>query len=124
MPDEYTADCIEILTLRESVRRRPCMYAGDTTTGDGALHLVLEVLSNAVDQVMLGRCTRVDIRVDAFANLLRTDDGQHVDGLLDEARAGLRRRVGARRGVADRSGRGGSVLRDCALEVRACGTWR
>ncbi|HEY0133394.1 MAG TPA: ATP-binding protein [Nannocystis sp.] len=78
MPDEYTADGIESLTLRESVRRRPGMYAGDTATGDGALHLVLEVLSNAVDQVMLGRCTRVDIRVDADDLVTISDDGPGI----------------------------------------------
>lgn len=78
MPEEYTADGIEILTLRESVRRRPGMYAGDPTTGDGALHLVLEILSNAVDQAMLGRCTRVDIRVDTDDLVTISDDGPGI----------------------------------------------
>lgn len=87
MPDEYTADEID---LREAVRRRPGMYAGSTTTGDGPLHLVLEIVGNAVDQAMLGRCTRIDVRVDADDLVTISDDGpgipaQALVGLLERA---------------------------------------
>jgi DNA gyrase/topoisomerase IV subunit B len=50
--------------LREAVRKRPGMYVGGTD-GFGVAQLVLEVLSNAVDQHLVERCFRVDVRVDA-----------------------------------------------------------
>lgn len=77
MADEYTAGGIEVVTLREAVRKRPGMYAGGTD-GAGALHVVLEVVANAVDQVLLGRCTRVDVRVDADDTVTITDDGPGI----------------------------------------------
>lgn len=77
--DEYTADSIPVVDdLLASVRRRPGMFTGDTSTGDGALHLVLEIVSNAVDQAMLGRCTRIDVRVDADDHVTISDDGPGI----------------------------------------------
>lgn len=78
MPDEYTADMVEVVTLREAVRRRPGMYVGATDDGSGSLHLLLEVAANAIDQVLLGRCTRVDIRIDADDTITIADDGPGI----------------------------------------------
>lgn len=78
MTSEYTADMIEVVTLREAVRRRPGMYVGYTDEGMGPLRLLLEVIANAIDQVLLGRCTRVDLHVDADDVVTVTDDGPGI----------------------------------------------
>lgn len=78
MQDEYTADTIEVMTLREAVRRRPGMWVGGTNDGGGPLHLLLEVAANAIDQVLLGRGTRVDIRIDEDDSVTITDDGPGI----------------------------------------------
>jgi DNA gyrase subunit B len=76
-------------TRIESARKRPGMYVGDTTDGSGATHLVFEVLGNAFDQYLAGRCSRVEIVVDADGTITVTDDGPGlpVDG--DETRPPL-----------------------------------
>jgi DNA gyrase/topoisomerase IV subunit B len=82
MPDEYSADSIEILSMRDAVRRRPGMYVGDTADGSGTLHLALEILSNAVDQVLLAHAAHVDVRVDADDVITITDDGPGIPAAL------------------------------------------
>ncbi|WAS95305.1 hypothetical protein [Nannocystis punicea] len=78
MESEYTADMIQVLTLRESVRKRPGMYIGSTDDSAGLLSLLLEVVSTPVEQILLGRCARVDVRVDADDFVTVTDDGPGV----------------------------------------------
>jgi DNA gyrase subunit B len=77
MVSEYTADMIEVLTLREGVRKRPGMYIGSTDSA-GLLSLLLEVVSTPVEQILLGRCARVDVRVDADDFVTVTDDGPGI----------------------------------------------
>lgn len=50
------------------------MYIGGAD-GDGQMHLVLEVLANAHDQYLAGRCSSVRIDVDADGAVCITDDG-------------------------------------------------
>ncbi|MEZ4449553.1 MAG: hypothetical protein R3B09_08735 [Nannocystaceae bacterium] len=66
------------LPLRAAVRRRAGMYVGPTDAGAGPLRLLLEVLAGAVDQVVRGRCTRIDIVVEADDHVAITDDGPGV----------------------------------------------
>ncbi|MBZ0238933.1 MAG: hypothetical protein K8M05_41870 [Deltaproteobacteria bacterium] len=65
------------MELREAVRKRPGMYVGGTD-GFGVAQLVLEVLSNAVDQHLVGRCHRIDLRVDADGSVTIDDDGPGI----------------------------------------------
>jgi DNA gyrase/topoisomerase IV subunit B len=44
------------------VRERPGMFVG-ATDGTGVLHMVLELVANAFDQHLAGRCSRISIEI-------------------------------------------------------------
>ncbi|MDC0719074.1 hypothetical protein [Nannocystis bainbridge] len=78
MTDEHCADAVQILSLREVVRKRPAMYVGGTDEGTGPLHLLLDVLAGAVELAVRGRCTRIDIVVEADDHITVADDGPGI----------------------------------------------
>ena len=57
----YTENSIESLSPLEFTRLRPGVYAGDTTY---ATQLLVEIVSNAVDEFRLGHGKRIDVTVD------------------------------------------------------------
>jgi len=65
----------EKLIAIEAVRKRPGMYVGDTDDGSGVLHLLLELVANAYDQYLTGRCTKVAIDIAADGTITVEDDG-------------------------------------------------
>ena len=56
----YTIDSIESLSPLEFTRLRPGVYAGDTTY---STQLLVEIISNAVDEFRLGHGNQIDVRV-------------------------------------------------------------
>jgi DNA gyrase subunit B len=56
------------------------MYIGDTDDGSGAHHMILEVVANSFDQYLAGRCTRIDVRVEADGAIALADDGPGIAG--------------------------------------------
>lgn len=72
-------------TFRDQVRRRPGMYAGGLD-GFGVLNLVFEIVANAVDQRLMGRCETIDVCVERDGTIVVEDDGPgipaHGNGLL------------------------------------------
>src|SRR5690349_16212169 len=62
---------------REAIRRRPGMYVGGCD-GEGVLHLVMEVVSNAFDQVLAGRCTAIHVEVGEDDTVAIEDDGPGI----------------------------------------------
>lgn len=68
----YTKDSIESLSPLEFTRLRPGVYAGDTTY---ATQLLVEIISNSVDEFRLGHGNQIDVSINGAKVLVR-DYGQ------------------------------------------------
>ena len=76
----YTKDSIESLDALTFTRLRPQVYAGDTTY---STQLLVEILSNSIDEFRLGHGNEIDIKIDKDIVSIR-DYGQGF--LVDEIR--------------------------------------
>ena len=72
MSNLYDDKSIESLTPLEFTRLRPGVYAGDTTY---STQLVVEIVSNAVDEFRLGHGNEIDVEIDKDVVTVR-DFGQ------------------------------------------------
>ncbi|MGE3149360.1 MAG: ATP-binding protein, partial [Pseudorhodoplanes sp.] len=73
----YTARDIEVLEGLEPVRRRPGMYIGGTD--EKALHhLFAEAIDNAMDEVINGHATFIEVELDADGFVSVTDNGRGI----------------------------------------------
>ena len=73
----YTAKDIEVLEGLEPVRRRPGMYIGGTD--ERAMHhLVAELLDNAMDEVVAGHASWIEIELDADNLVTVRDNGRGI----------------------------------------------
>jgi DNA gyrase subunit B len=77
---EYTAKDIMVLSGPQGVRKRPAMYIGSTGSS-GFLHLLYEVLDNAIDEALGGYAKRITIKLsreDGVDTAEVTDDGRGI----------------------------------------------
>ena len=73
----YTAKDIEVLEGLEPVRRRPGMYVGGTD--EQALHhLAAEVLDNAMDEVVAGHASWVELSLHGDGSVTVRDNGRGI----------------------------------------------
>ncbi|MEM0074678.1 MAG: ATP-binding protein, partial [Candidatus Micrarchaeaceae archaeon] len=75
---EYDASKIVVLEGTQGIRKRPAMYIGSTGSS-GVLHLLMEVIDNAVDEAMAGYAKNIKIR-------LSQDDTGDIAEVSDDGR--------------------------------------
>ena len=75
--DVYDAESIEALEGLEAVRKRPAMYIGGNGS-EGLMHLVWEIVDNAVDEAAAGFATRVDVTLRRDGSIEVTDNGRGI----------------------------------------------
>lgn len=75
LKQRWYLECVEELTAIGAVRKRPGMYVGDTDDGSGLINLMLDVIANAYDQYLAGRCSSISLTIAADGTVTVEDDG-------------------------------------------------
>ncbi|MDE0267722.1 MAG: ATP-binding protein [Acidimicrobiaceae bacterium] len=73
----YTADSIEALEGLEAVRRNPGMYIGGSGS-EGLMHLVWEIVDNAIDEAAAGWADKVSVTFHRDGSVEVVDNGRGI----------------------------------------------
>ena len=83
---DYNASHIRKLDPREHIRLRPGMYVGGTDSR-ALHHLIYEVVDNAIDEALAGRCDRIEVTLHADGGATIRDNGVGIP--VDEHESGV-----------------------------------
>lgn len=75
--NKYGVDQISTLEGMDAIRKRPGMYIASTDR-DGVHHLLLEILSNSIDEYLVGRCDKISVVVGTDNSIKVTDNGRGI----------------------------------------------
>ena len=73
----YTSEDIFVLSGLEAIRHRPGMFIGSTDKS-GLHHLVKELIDNAVDEVLGGFCTDIEVKLFVDGSCSVEDNGRGI----------------------------------------------
>jgi len=74
---DYGVKQITTLEGIDAIRKRPGMYISSTDI-NGVQHLLLEVLSNAIDEYLAGECTKIDVIIGKNNSITVVDNGRGI----------------------------------------------
>jgi len=74
---KYGVEHIKTLEGIEAIRTRPGMYIGSIES-EGLHHIVLEIISNAIDEYLAGECTEINVVVTEQDVIQISDNGRGI----------------------------------------------